>query len=101
MLKKNEENYLIGDITIDILNPDQDGELYLNNLYENSFVPLIYTITFPTHKDGSCINHIFGKKFSNIKTIKCKQLITNHYPIILILKKVNLKTESKTKSKHI
>ena len=87
---KNEEHYIIVDINIDIINPDDEAEIYLNNLYENCFYPLINRITHPTSsEEGNCIDHIIGRKFEcSTKTVIIKKNdyrslpnVTYHQPL--------------------
>lgn len=76
---------IIGDLNIDILNPDTLGAEYLNNLYEQKYTPLITTITRPNDMDGTCIDHIFGKNISKVKAIVFTQMITDHYQTFLVI----------------
>ena len=98
-IKSNEEHYIIGDINMDIRDPDQDGENYLNNLFENKFFPLINSTTRPS--SGTCIDHIMGKNFVNVKSMICKQMITDHYVTILVLADNPRIKETKNYCKYI
>ena len=97
----DSEHYFIGDINIDLLDPDSWAELYLNNLFEKKYLPLIKTITRPiTHEKGTCIDHIFCNIYNeDIKTIVCKQMISDHYSTILLLdhKKFSVKKNNEFK----
>lgn len=83
---KNTTFILIGDFNIDILDTTNSTAIYLDLLNSLNFIQLINRPTRP--QSNTCIDHIFVRdnlKHHNIKSAVIDSLITDHYPIILIL----------------
>lgn len=80
---------VIGDININILGDKDFIHQYLNILHEEGYVSQINNYTRVTKNTKSCIDHVFLKKITSSKCdlspIIFKHLITDHYPIALIM----------------
>lgn len=79
---------ITGDININILASDNDVDEYSNILCTFGFQSLINCSTRPS--SGSCIDHFFIKTMRSLDETKVEgfvlqSLITDHYPIILVL----------------
>ena len=72
--KNNKSHIVMGDFNINILDMDNDAEEYLNNFFENGYLPYFNKITMPSKKDpnkGTCIDNVFVKSATaNIKSFK-------------------------------
>lgn len=94
--KNSEYNILIGDINIDILSENIDYSTeYLNVMSENGFYSLINKYTRVNATSKSCIDHIFLKARTehndNIYAAVIKSNITDHYPVVTIIKNIGTK----------
>lgn len=96
--KNSDIHYIIGDLNIDIQNPDIFGSEYLNNLYEKRYFPLVTAVTRPNESGGSCIDHAFVKNVNQdqVKGLVYKHMITDHYQTFLLIKLGVRKSETKT-----
>lgn len=101
--KHVNDHFLIGDFNIDIIQPDSDGQLFLNNFLENEYFPAINSITRDNDSGGgSCIDNFFCKtKNLSYQGHKIHHKITDHVPIILEIEVKNLTRSKPTNSYFI
>lgn len=75
---------------MDIIKRKMDNveEEYFSNYLENKYVPNFWTITRSNNKGGgSCIDNVFSKiKNTETKTFKLMYKITDHEPLLLLIK---------------
>lgn len=85
----DSNHIIVGDININILQPDRYGEEYMTMLYEFGFISTINEHTRVQGQSKSCIDHIFIKTNIHIGRI-CPAVLsddmTDHYPVILKIK---------------
>lgn len=72
---------------------DDLTEDYFNNYLNCEYVPLFTRITRPNPLNisrGSCIDNVFYKgNLSNISAIKYTQVLTDHYPLLVIFDSID------------
>lgn len=86
---KNDFSYsiLIGDININILNQKDYTQEYLNILSEEGYISQINKFTRVEKNKKSCIDHIFVKQKKPVLLYPAiiEDLITDHYPVMLVM----------------
>lgn len=89
LTKDIDYSVFIGDINIDILGNEIYEQDYLNILYQDGFISQVNKYTRVDGNSRSCIDHIFVKKKRQVGTsltpVIFRNLITDHYPIALIM----------------
>ena len=68
-INDNTLTIILGDINIDLIEEnDANVNCYLNNYFENNFIPLITLPTRITHHSATLIDHIFVKNTQKVNT---------------------------------
>ena len=85
-IKKDKNHLIIGDFNIDILDNDTHSQDFMNNFFENEFIPLFNHVTRPNQSNingGTCIDNMFIKSPNPncVESHKLNQLFGDHYPI--------------------
>lgn len=98
-VKKYRNHFVVGDFNIDLLKCDIYSQEFLNNFLEMGFVPGFQNTTRPSNTEnisGTCIDNIFYKIDNlNVKTYTIKNTITDHYTLLVKIKKNKLFQEIK------
>ena len=71
------------------------GEEYFYRLLQNGYQSLINTSTHMSRSNGTCIDHIFLKGNYQASAGKLIDVITDHYPVMLVLHNNNFKCAQK------
>lgn len=93
-------NIMVGDININIKNPDVTVNSYLNALSSQGYISYINSNTRVTKNSESCLDHIFLKKRTdhiaaqNFTSIIYETAVTDHYSVILNISEQNTKTNN-------
>lgn len=102
---KNDCEFFVGDLNINILGHSDECLEYLNTLYEYGFVSLINKVTRVENNSRTCIDHIFLKDKTltreNLTPIVLHSSITDHFPIMISYQKPYITLSEKAKTIEI
>jgi hypothetical protein len=78
-LSDNELVFVCGDINIDMINPDNNENNFIETMRSNSFLPLISRPTRVTEYSTTLIDHTWTKSLINFTSGVFDSNITDHY----------------------
>jgi len=88
---------IVGDINIDLLNPNGVENDFIDICNSNSFLPLINDVTHVTRFSSSCIDHMWYNYFDVISSGAIELDITDHFAIFVVFDSVTDNREFTTK----
>ena len=77
--------FIVGDLNINLLDPTDIENDFINNCHSNSLIPLINKPTRNVNNNPSILNHIWSNQLYDTLNYIFLLDITDHYPIFTIV----------------
>jgi len=81
----SEDVFLVGDLNIDLANPNDSESEFIYMCQASSFAPLIYVPTHITPGRSSCLDHFWYNQLYDVNSGVFEVDISDHYPIFVII----------------
>jgi len=84
-VQRKDHVFVVGDLNIDLVNPDVPESEFIDMCQALSFLPLISVPTHVTPGHSSCLDHIWSNQLYEVQSGVFRVDITDHYPIFLAI----------------
>jgi len=85
-LDPREKVFLVGDLNIDLIDPNLYDREYIDICFSNSFLPLITCPTRISNNSASCIDHIWFSQLEETVSGVLKLDISDHFAVFTTIK---------------